>query len=122
MDPDAWQMRGKNRDRRGGERGVHGRLGCLTVGMPREQESRLQLGVRGVIRAGAAPGTQVLVDSVDLTPVDPLVVIVSPNLDEQGHADEQVLRIWPADIDELLVAWDVEWTGIADDQAGDRFV
>jgi hypothetical protein len=39
----------------------------------------------------------------------------------QGHLDEEVLRIWPADIEELLAAWDVEWTSINDDQA-ERFV
>lgn len=82
---------------------------------------RLRLGVRGEIRVGALPGTQLLVDSVGPTPVDPLVVIVSPDLDVQGRADEEVLRIWPADIEELLAAWDVEWTSINDDQA-QRFV
>ena len=80
--------------------------------MPSEQTSRLRLGVRGLIRVGANPGTQVLVDSVGPAPVDPLVVILSPDLDVQDHRHEQVLRIWPADIEELLVAWDVEWTGI----------
>ncbi|MCG6566904.1 hypothetical protein C3E87_04560 [Tessaracoccus sp. ZS01] len=94
----------------------------LTVAMPSEQDSRLRLGVRGAIRVGANPGTQVLVDSVGPTPVDPLVVVVSPDLDVQGHPDEEVLRIWPADIEELLVAWDVEWTGFVDDQVVDRFV
>ncbi len=77
--------------------------------------------MRGEIRVGALPGTQLLVDSVGPTPVDPLVVIVSPDLDVQGRADEEVLRIWPADIEELLAAWDVEWTSINDDQA-QRFV
>jgi hypothetical protein len=90
--------------------------------MPSEQVSRLRLGVRGEIRVGANPGTQFLVDSVGPTPVDPLVVIVSPDLDVQGHPHEEVLRIWPADIEELLEAWDVEWTGVDDDQAIDRFV
>lgn len=90
--------------------------------MPSEQTSRLRLGVRGRVRVGANPGTQVLVDSVGPTAVDPLVVIVSPDLDEQGHPHEVVLRIWPADIEELLVAWDVEWTGISDDQVVDRFI
>lgn len=89
--------------------------------MPSEQTSRLRLGVRGLIRVGANPGTQVLVDSVGPTPVDPLVVIVSPDLDVQGHPHEEVLRIWPADIDELLAAWHVDWTDFKDDQAADRF-
>lgn len=86
-----------------------------------ERKSLLRLGVRGEIRAGAIPGAQVLVDSLGPTLVDPLVVIVSPDLDLQGHPDEQFLRIWPADIEELLAAWDVLWTDISDDQA-DRFV
>lgn len=99
--------------------GLHG---CLTAGMQRERESRLRMGVRGEIRVGANPGTQVLVDSVGRTPADPLVVIVSPDLNVQGHPDEEVLRIWPTDIEELLVGWDVEWTGINDDQAAARFI
>lgn len=82
----------------------------------------LQIGIRGIIRRGANPGTWVLVDSVGPTPVDPLVVIVSPDLDTPGHPDEQVLRIWPEDIGELVRAWEVSWTGIADDQGSDRFV
>lgn len=82
----------------------------------------LQLGLRGLIRRGANPGAQVLVDSVGPTPVDPLVVIVSPDLDSPGHPDEQVLRIWPADIGELIQTWDVSWTGIRDDQGSDRFL
>lgn len=79
-----------------------------------ERNARLRLGVRGEIRAGANPGTQLLVDSVGPTPVDPLVVIVSPDLDAPDHPDEQVLRVWPADIEELLAAWDVRWTDIND--------
>lgn len=80
----------------------------------------LRLGVRGVIRAGANSGFQVLVDSVDLTPVDPLVVIVSPNLDVPDHADEQVLRIWPGEIGEFIASWNIEWTSVKDNQA-ERF-
>jgi hypothetical protein len=78
--------------------------------------SDLRLGIRGRIRRGSTPGPQILVDSVGMTPVDPLVVVLSPNLDVHRHPDEKVLWIWPEDIGARLAAWDVDWTDIADDQ------
>jgi len=78
--------------------------------------SGLRLGIRGRIRNGASSGTQILVDSVAMTPVDALVVVISPDLDIRGHAEEQVLWIWSEDIGTQLEEWDVEWTEIADDQ------
>lgn len=83
-----------------------------------EPTAHLRLGIRGLICTGAHPGTQVLVDSVGMTPVDALIVIMSPNLDVPGHPDEEVLQIFPDEIGGLLDAWNVEWTSISDDQCG----
>ncbi|WP_460808829.1 hypothetical protein [Nocardioides salsibiostraticola] len=49
--------------------------------------------------------------------MDPLIVIASPDLDVPGHPGEQVLRIWPDEIGELIDSWDVAWTSMEDGQA-----
>ena len=48
----------------------------------------LRLGLRGYIGRGTRKASWVVIDSVGMTPVDPLVVVVSPDLDCPGHPDE----------------------------------
>lgn len=85
-------------------------------------KSSVRFGVRGRAQRGPHAGAQVLVDVAGLTPLDPLVVLVSPDLDVPSHVEEQVLWVNPEELDALVDRWDVHWTEIADDQANDRFL
>lgn len=81
----------------------------------------VQLGVRGRVTAGEFADRWVVVDVAGTTPVDPLVVVTSVDLDQPGHETESVRWVNPEDLESLLVAWSIEWTDIADDATGSRF-
>ncbi len=53
--------------------------------------------------------------------VDPLVVVVSEDLDQAEHPSERVTWVWPDEVEEVLAAWSVEWTDVRDDLTGQRF-
>ncbi len=73
------------------------------------------------MRAGEHEGLLVIVDVAGMTPVDPLVVVVSEDLDEPGHASETVTWVNPEDLDDRLRAWSIEWTDDLDDSTAQRF-
>lgn len=56
-----------------------------------------------------------------LTPVDALVVIVSPHLDQPEHLEERVSWVFAEDVDAMLTTLGVVWSDVADNQ-GERFV
>lgn len=60
-------------------------------------------------------------DSVGLTPVDPLVAVTSEDLDTPGHPSEQVIWVWPDDVEQRLATWAVQWSDVRDDRTGARF-
>ena len=62
-----------------------------------------------------------MVDVVGMTPIDPLVVITSDDLDSPGHATETVEWVNPENVDERLAAWAIEWTDVPDNSTGRRF-
>ena len=82
----------------------------------------MELGLRGRVRAGEHAGRWVLIDSVGMTPVDPLVVVTSEDLDTPAHPSERVEWVWPDEMTEHIRAWDIEWTDVQDDETGARFV
>ena len=84
----------------------------------RRRQSVVRLGVRGSARSGPYAGFQLFVDSVGMTPVDPLAILVSPQL-ELDHPEQLVLRVNPEDIDSTLRSWRVTW-GERDDAVADR--
>lgn len=75
-----------------------------------EPSDSIKFGVRGRVRAGEYEGLLVVVDVAGMTSVDPLVVVVSEDLDEPGHESETVTWVNPEDLDDRLRAWRIEWT------------
>lgn len=84
----------------------------------RRRHSALRLGVKGSARSGPYAGRDLFVDSVGMTPVDPLAVLVSPEL-ERDHPEQLILWVNPEDIDSTLRSWRVAW-GERDDAIADR--
>lgn len=80
--------------------------------------SALRLGIRGVAREGPHAGREVFVDSLGMTPVDPLAVLVSPDVGVD-HADQILFWVDPEDVGELLRSWKIVW-GEADAAVADR--
>lgn len=81
----------------------------------------VRLGMRGKVTAGEYKGLSVVVDVAGMTPVDPVVVVTSEDLDEAGHATERVLWVNPEDLDARLKPWAIRWTGVPDDRTARRF-
>lgn len=75
---------------------------------PRRRKREWPLGTRGSAGSGPHIGLQLLVDSVGMTPVDPLAVLVSPDL-SKDHPDEIIVWVNPEDIDSALRSWNVVW-------------
>lgn len=57
-----------------------------------------------------------------MTPVDPLVVVTSEDLDASEHPSEHVEWVWPEDLDNHVSQWAIEWTDAEDNQTGLRFL
>jgi hypothetical protein len=82
----------------------------------------LRLGVRGTAQRGPHAGYQVVIDSVGLTPIDPLIVVLSPDLDRANRPDALHLWVNPEDIDDTLRPWHIVWTGPKDNHTAERFI
>jgi hypothetical protein len=82
---------------------------------------KVRLGVRGRVTAGRFAGLSVVVDVVGMTPVDPLVVVTSEDLDAPDHPTETVDWVNPEALDARLADWAIEWSDVADERTGRRF-
>lgn len=88
----------------------------------RDNDFELRLGIRGIAQRGPHAGYQVLIDSVGLTPVDPLIVVLSPDLDRENHPDALHLWVNPEDLDKTLGSWNIVWTGPEDNHTAEQFI
>jgi hypothetical protein len=71
--------------------------------------STAPLGVRGRITKGEYKGFGVVVDVDGMTPVDPLLVLISPDLDKPGCEGERRIHVLPEELDHTLAGWRINW-------------
>ena len=58
---------------------------------------------------------------VALTPVDPLAVVTSPDLDAPGLAAERAIWVNPEALSQRLASWAIDWTSQADNETGSPY-